>query len=271
MDPSERLRQDQERQKRQRENAAKDRGNFIKALKSRSIITDTRNGIKAKEREKERDEALESMWTAWPSTRAAIERCTTVTPEVQKKWVERLEDIKISGKWAAAEQLDELEREVNGLVGDLSRISEDLHKAAERRKASESAQIFPELTIPEHLRRAAGRRRPYVLPDLSARDVLPSGLLPGGFDALRTNRLAEDLQPTYDSLMVMLMYHVPHKLRFAWINQLEQIDKRGHGTRSSSAERTETLAAAIEAGAADLRSVASALGAQAARCRLYWR
>jgi hypothetical protein len=273
MDPSDRLRQDQDRQNRQRQYDLYDRRHFIGSLRSRARISDLTDRIEA-ERKKRSDEALEDMWTQWPKTRAAIENCSAVAPDTQTKWLERLEAIRNSGKWSAADQLDDLERQVNGVAEALSRMSAGLQKAAEHRRL---VTMLPALSLFENLQRTAKRRRPYRLLDFSDRGMLPAGLPSGVRDRLRPHPLeippsnpdiAEDLQSIHDGLLET--HQVRAGLRGVWINQLEQTDRGGHGTRGSSAEKAEALAGAIEAVATTIRAVGSALRYQATKCRSYW-
>jgi hypothetical protein len=266
MDSSERLRRDQEELNRRRDNRTYDRRGFIESLRTQGRIDALTARIEA-QRKKRSDDAFEDMWAQWPKTRAVIERGTAVTPLLQKKWVERLEVIKTSGKWSAAERLDELKGEVNGIAEGVSQLSADLRKAAGCRRPSELPQILPTVAITEQLRHAAVRRR-YPPADSSDPALLLSRLLPRWFDQPLTRLLAEDLQPIFNQLL--LTDYLPAEVRFAWIDQLKQIDQPGPWTRASSAEMAETLAAVIEAVAADIRSVGAAVGYQAEKCRSYW-
>src|SRR5262245_54628224 len=120
MDPSARLRQDQERQNRQRERDTYDRRHVIGSMRSRMRIQELTDRIEAAERKKRSDEAFEDMWAHWPKTRAALEGCTAIMPDAREKWLQRLEAIKNFGQSSAAEQLDDLAGQVNGVAGHLS-------------------------------------------------------------------------------------------------------------------------------------------------------
>ena len=210
------------------------------------------------------------MSAGWREVRTAIERCASVAPDVQASWLKRFDAIRHSGNSSECRSLDELENEVNTLAAAVSGISADLRKAAESRNTTALARALPGLTffpertvLPELLLPSEPTRRRARL----HRELLPTEMWPAGPG---TNRRADDLQPIHDRIMWTVS--VPHKQRFGWLARLDEIDKCFNRTASLSAnDKIEALVSEIDAVAADLRSVVAALGAQASRCRVFWR
>jgi hypothetical protein len=266
MDSRDRLRRDQEKLNRMREDQAYDRRHAINTLRSGARINELTHRIDAAERKRRSDEAFERMWEQWPKTREAIERCASVAPDVQKKWLDRLEAIKNSGRESAAEQLSELEREIERLTDVLLQASADLRKAADSRRSFGLRQIVQDPVFPTQTPRAGRRHQPFQVPDVPSRNVLTGGLF-RGLDS-RRSALAPDLQPIHDLILRTFALH--QKLRFAWMDQLEQIDRQGRGLTPSPAEKTEATAEVVKLAMSDLRLVGSTVGLQAAMCRAFW-
>jgi hypothetical protein len=209
------------------------------------------------------------MSAGWREARAAVEGCASVTSDVQASWLKRFDAIRYSGNSSVCRSLDELESEIDALAASLSGISADLRQAAESRRTSPLAQALPELTLFSEmtaLERLLLRSEPR-----RQRLRLHGGLLPTEMwrAALGANHCADDLQPIHDRIMYTAS--LPHKQRFDWVNQLNDIDRRGSSaTGRSRLERIETLVSEIDAVAADIRSVGAALGYQASKCRSFW-
>ena len=265
MDSRDRLRLDQERLNRMREDQAYDRRHAIGSLRSGARINELTHRIDAAERKRRSDEAFERMWEQWPKTCEAIERCAFVAPDIQKKWLDRLEVIKNSGRGSAAEQLSELKGEIDRLTDVLLRASADLRKAANSRR-SFVWQIVQDPMFPTHRPRTGRGRQPFQVPDVPSRNVLTGGLSRGLESP--PSALAADLQPIHDVILMTFALH--QKLRFGWMGQLEQIDRQGRGMTPSPAEKTEATAEAVEFAVSDLRLVGSTVGLQAAMCRAFW-
>jgi hypothetical protein len=266
MDSRDRLRRDQERLNRMREDQVYDRRHAINSLRSRAGITELTHRIDAAERKRSSDKAFERMWEQWPKTREAIEHCASVAPDVQKKWQDRLEAIKNSARESAAEQLSELEGEIDRLTDVLLKASADLRKAAESRRSFGLWQIVQDPMFPTQIPRA-GRGHPlFQVPDVPSRNVLTRGLS-RGLDSPRS-ALAADLQSIHD--LILMTFAIHHKLRFGWMDQLKQIDRQDRGKTPSPAEKAEATAAAIEFAVSELRLAGSTVGLQAAMCRAFW-
>ncbi|HSF32500.1 MAG TPA: hypothetical protein VLK82_18770 [Candidatus Tectomicrobia bacterium] len=272
MDRSDRLRDDQEKLNRKREYQEQDRRSFMRSAKTQLRIDDLNSRIEA-ERQRKLDEALDEMWAQWPITRAAIENCTAVTAALRETWLDRLESIKNTGKRSASSQLHDLESEMNRVADGLSQIVQELDRAAERRNPSPLATFLP-WPPREPVRSRPNRRLLDSLllnlptEELPLREPVRSQPNPSPFDLPQFNSLAEDLQPIQDRLLVVA--GVPVRLSADWLYQLTRIDLPGRIAPGSPFEKARNLAGTIKAVHANIRSVASAVGYQATKCRLYW-
>ena len=268
-DPSDRLRRDQDKQNRQRENDRYDRRHFAKSLASQARISDLNDRIEAAERRKRSDEALEAMSAGWPEARAAIEQCAVVTPDIRTSWLKRFDAIRYSGKPSATSLLVELERDVNAVAATVSGIAADLQKAVEPHGSSLLARILPKVTLSPR-----STVVPKFILDSEAAPVRPArrrGVLPPQDwpDALVPSPRADDLQLIHDQ--IMRTFTLPLERRIGWITRMDAIDK--HDTRAggpSMGEQIEALVGDIHALATVIRSVGIALGYQASQCRRFW-
>jgi hypothetical protein len=141
MDRSDRLREDQEQLNRNREYQIQDRRSFIRSTKTELRIADLNRQIAAAERQRQRDEAGDEMRAQWPKTRAAVEHCTAVTPELRQAWLDRLESIQY--KRSAPSELDDLASDVNRIADGLAKIAQDLDRAAKLRNSYPLAGPLP--------------------------------------------------------------------------------------------------------------------------------
>jgi hypothetical protein len=271
MDRSDRLREDQEQLNRNREYQIQDRRSFIRSTKTELRIADLNRQIAAAERQRQRDEAGDEMRAQWPKTRAAVEHCTAVTPELRQAWLDRLESIQY--KRSAPIELDDLASDVNRIADGLAKIAQDLDRAAKLRNSYPLAGPLPwPPREPMH-----SQPYPSLLDRLQLNlptEELPrpapmlSRLHPSLSDRRQFNLLAEDLEPIQGRILALS--RVPVSLCAEWLSQLAQIDLPRHMASDSSSQRARNLAGAIEAAQADIRSVGSAVGYQATICRWYW-
>ncbi|MGH9672177.1 MAG: hypothetical protein ACRD44_03270, partial [Bryobacteraceae bacterium] len=212
--------------------------------------------------------ALRAMGDQREASRAAIENCATVTPEVRESWVNRLNAIQSSASGENPGRIRNLAAEVDGLAQALSCISDNLAVAASKRglplNPFRFAPDWSPLSNPEPL-------PPLRTARAASFELMPFSML-SRYPLADPGRdlLADDLKAIHDQIADS--GSVSPQLRDAWLDQLGRIDKRGSGFALPSAgvEKAEKLASDIKVAQSDLVLLAISLRDYARKYQAWW-
>jgi len=253
---------------RERQQRTRDNRQFINTLRTGSRIRELTAKIDAATSSAPSPgrRALRAMSDQRQASRAAVENCTTVSPEVRQSWMSRLDSFESSHSGENPDKIRNLAAEVDGLAEELTRIADNLAGVASNRGFPLSAFRFtpdwsPVLDPLPPLRTARPASFERTPLDMLSRYAL--------YNSPR-DLLADDLKPIHDQITGARS--ISSQLRDHWLDRLGKIDTRSGGStfHSPAVEKAEKLASDVKAAQSDLVMLAISLRDYARKYQEWW-